>query len=48
MLSAADRTIKIWDTASGQLRLTLTGHIEQARHQLRLQQQLHLAWLHVI
>ena len=26
---AADRTIKIWDTASGQLRLTLTGHIEQ-------------------
>ena len=27
--AAADRTIKIWDTASGQLRLTLTGHIEQ-------------------
>ncbi|KAI3434463.1 hypothetical protein D9Q98_002540 [Chlorella vulgaris] len=26
---SADRTIKIWDTASGQLRLTLTGHIEQ-------------------
>mgnify|MGYP001810346072 CR=1 FL=1 len=27
--AAADRTIKIWDTASGTLRLTLTGHIEQ-------------------
>lgn len=26
---SGDRTIKIWDTASGQLRLTLTGHIEQ-------------------
>ena len=26
---SADRTIKIWDLASGQLRLTLTGHIEQ-------------------
>lgn len=25
----ADRTIKFWDTASGQLKLTLTGHIEQ-------------------
>jgi len=28
---SADRTIKIWDLATGQLRLTLTGHIEQAR-----------------
>ena len=27
---SADRTIKIWDLATGQLRLTLTGHIEQA------------------
>lgn len=26
---SADRTIKFWDTASGQLKLTLTGHIEQ-------------------
>ena len=28
---SADRTIKIWDLATGQLKLTLTGHIEQAR-----------------
>ena len=26
---SGDRTIKIWDLATGQLRLTLTGHIEQ-------------------
>eukprot|EP01026_Neomeris_dumetosa_P072863 TRINITY_DN7438_c0_g1_i4.p1 TRINITY_DN7438_c0_g1~~TRINITY_DN7438_c0_g1_i4.p1 ORF type:complete len:472 (+),score=40.74 TRINITY_DN7438_c0_g1_i4:76-1491(+) len=26
---SADRTIKIWDTATGTLKLTLTGHIEQ-------------------
>lgn len=28
---SADRTIKIWDLASGRLRLTLTGHIDQVR-----------------
>merc|ERR1719461_1323497 len=28
---AADRTIKIWDLASGTLRLTLTGHISDVR-----------------
>ena len=27
---SADRTMKIWDLATGQLKLTLTGHIEQA------------------
>jgi len=26
---SADRTIKIWDTFTGELKLTLTGHIEQ-------------------
>jgi WD40 repeat protein len=26
---SSDRTIKLWETASGQLKLTLTGHIEQ-------------------
>ena len=26
---SADRTMKIWDLATGQLKLTLTGHIEQ-------------------
>lgn len=28
---SADRTIKIWELASGKLKLTLTGHIEQIR-----------------
>jgi pleiotropic regulator 1 len=28
---SADRTIKIWDLATGVLKLTLTGHIEQVR-----------------
>jgi pleiotropic regulator 1 len=26
---SADRTIKLWDTATGALKITLTGHIEQ-------------------
>ena len=26
---SGDRNIKMWDTGSGELRLTLTGHIEQ-------------------
>eukprot|EP00897_Mesotaenium_endlicherianum_P007421 jgi/Mesen1/6707/ME000344S05989 len=28
---SADRTIKIWELATGKLKLTLTGHIEQVR-----------------
>ncbi|CAA0836944.1 Protein pleiotropic regulatory locus 1 [Striga hermonthica] len=28
---SADRTIKIWDLASGRVKLTLTGHIDQVR-----------------
>eukprot|EP00252_Welwitschia_mirabilis_P025246 TRINITY_DN7802_c0_g1_i1.p1 TRINITY_DN7802_c0_g1~~TRINITY_DN7802_c0_g1_i1.p1 ORF type:complete len:492 (-),score=86.44 TRINITY_DN7802_c0_g1_i1:258-1733(-) len=28
---SADRTIKIWEVATGKLKLTLTGHIEQIR-----------------
>ena len=29
---SADRTIKIWETATGTLKLTLMGHIEQVHH----------------
>lgn len=31
MTGSTDRTIKFWDLASGQLKLTLTGHISAVR-----------------